>query len=298
MNDRHILNAIPNWKPAARLITLLLCLCAGSVAAATMEVVELRHRPPGLLLPELQAVAQATTVAASGNRLVLSGDPGEIEELTGLIQELDQPLAQFRIHVRQSGNNSQQGNQWNTSGQLRTTTQPGTKIRTTTGDRKAGTFTLHSSSTHHSVTTTVGQFSNNSSRGSTQQVRALEGMPAYIETGHEIPFLSLYPGPQGHGSQQQYEPVVTGFYVTPTPAWNNQVQLEISVRDDRYRQDQHQEYIESRGMGTSVRAPLGQWIDLGSSVQQQTDDGRGYTSYRSGNGSNSYRIELMIERSN
>ncbi len=286
-------------RPAVYLAAiLLLATCATSLAHAAMEVVELRHRPPALLVPELRAAAQATTVAASGNRLVLSGNREEIEELIGLIRELDQPLAQFRIHVRQSGGDSQQGQHWNTSGQLRTTTQPGTRIRTTTGDRSAGTFTLHSSSSNHSVTTTVGQFSNNSSRGAKQQVRALEGMPAYIETGHEIPFLSHYAGPQGYGSQQQYEPVVTGFYVTPTPAWNNQVQLEISVRDERYQQDQRQGYIESRGMGTSVRAPLGQWIDLGSSVQQQTDDGRGYSSYRSGSGANSYRIELMIERSN
>ena len=289
---------LPTPHPRQQLAWLCLLLLLGVSAASrgAMEVVELQYRPPSLLLPELDAVAQDTAVTASGNRLILNGDAEEIVQLVGLIRELDQPLAQYRIHVRQSGGEQLQADQWNVSGQLRTTTQPGTQIRTTTADRSSGSFTLHSSSTTHRVTTTVGQFSRGSSRGASQQVRALEGMPAYIETGLEIPFLNYYAGPQGYSQQQQYEPVVTGFYVTPSPAWNDQVQLEISVRDERYN-GSTDNTIDSRGLATSVRAPLGQWIDLGSSLQQQAQEDRRYTGAKSGQSTSAYHIELMVERS-
>tara|TARA_B100000446_G_scaffold141385_1_gene133962 strand:+ start:715 stop:1629 length:915 start_codon:yes stop_codon:yes gene_type:complete len=285
----------------------LLLLSAISVANTdSIEVIPLKHRPADLLIPTLTSISKGSVdITAANNQLILRGDAAELAQLRALIDELDTPLAQYKIYVRQ--NKGHTDNQRHSSTSYRSKSESGSiKIGKTTLDGrplKDGGAKVVLGDSNQRVTSTVKTYSSNSHRNTEQSVRAIEGYSARIETGKEIPFLR-YDHDYNHGHvSRDYKPVLTGFYVTPWQSGNDSVTLEISAQKQRLEPNNHQRLdqrnhgqIDTANYSSTVNAQLGEWINLGASLERGNQKDRSIGNRYSIQSGDNYSLELKIER--
>lgn len=291
-------------RSAMAMIGLIaLLICSGGLHAQQLEVIPLQHRPAELILPALRDVAgPATQLSAAGNQLVVRATAAEMSQLKALIQQLDQPLAQFRISVRQQGQNSQSGRGVD-GGYTYNQGQGGLRVGRITLDgrplppeRTAGTRTTTSNG-QHSSTVTVRQYSTRDNSNTTQQLSAVEGYPAYIETGQQVPFLSRHYDRYGHTAEQSYQPVVTGFYVTLSMSGNDRVTLDLATtRQSVAQQSRRGTTVDTVGYQSTINVPLGEWIDLGSTVQSGNHQTAGIAEHRSVHDRDNFNLQLKVDR--
>lgn len=290
-------------RPTLLTICLLLLLACSGVKAQQLEVIPLQHRPAELILPALRDVASAETqLTATGNQLVVRASTAEVARLKALIQQLDQPLAQFRISVRQQGQNSLSGRGADGSYTYQQG-QGGLRVGRTTLDGKplppentAGTR-ITSRDGQHSSSVTVRQYSTRGNSNTTQQLRAVEGYPAYLETGQQIPFLSHYHDRYGHSTEQSYQPVVTGFYVTLSMSGSERVNVDIATTKQSVAEHGYGgTTVNTAGYQSRLNVPLDEWVDLGSSLQQNSNQTSGIVEHRRLQERENLNLQVKIER--
>ena len=219
--------------------------------------------------------------------------------LRSLIDELDQPLMQYTIHVRQ--NNRKSSYEKNTQAGYTYQSQDGGngsnikigKIRLDGKPVSGGGATVTSKNGNHTATITSRTYSTSSSSNTNQKINALEGHSARIETGKEIPFLSWdrYDG----SISRDYRPVITGFYVTPYPSGEERVTLDIATQKQKL-QPHTRDHIEVAGYQSSINARLGEWINVGASLESGSNRNREIGKRYNVNSGDNYSIEIMVER--
>lgn len=274
----------------------LLTFASAESIAAGFEVIPLKYRPAQMILPSLQAVASDDTqITAANNQLILKGDAAEVAQIRALIETLDTPLAQFRISLRQ--NNTLQQNSSAIAHDFeyqRESSSGNIRIGTTTLDGKP--VPPSQSGSGHSTYSSTTYVKNRStqSRGNTHQtINALEGHPARIETGKEIPFLSR--NPYDATVTEDYKPVTTGFYVTPTASGDNRVTLDISAQKQKIKRTYTQE-IDTAGFSSTINARLGEWINVGGALESAANNRKSTGKRYRVNSSDQYQLELKVER--
>lgn len=300
MTIRNAKLLTPSAKTALTAIMSAFCLLitfASAISIASgFEVIPLKHRPAQMLLPSLQAIASdGTQITAANNQLILKGDADQVAQIRALIETLDTPLAQFRISLRQNNtrqqNNAAIGHEFeyqheSSSGNIRigTTTLDGKPVRPTQSSNGHSTYS----------STTYVKKRSTQSRGNTHQtINALEGHPARIETGKEIPFLSA--NSYDATVTEDYKPVITGFYVTPTASGDNRVTLDISAQKQKIRRTNTQE-IDTAGFSSTINARLGEWINVGGALESAVNHRKSTGKRYRVNSSDQYQLELKVER--
>jgi hypothetical protein len=107
-----------------------------------------------------------------------------------------------------------------------------------------------------------------------QQVRTISGQPAYITIGQSRPVpqqQTIVHRDQVIQTQNTYyQDSITGFYVTPR-VHGEQVILQIYTQ----RQQPIDYRVESSQISTSVQGKLGEWIALGGSDENSNQSGSG-----------------------
>ena len=295
---------MPTTTPAAALThfiaLLLICFTSISNAKETLEIIPLKHRPAEMLLAPVTDLAHPDiNITASGNQLILRGAAKEITMLRSLIDELDQPLAQYTIHVRQNNQKShyqkktQGGYSYHSSNNQNSSS---IKIGKTTLDGRPITHngaTIISKSGNHTTTVTSKSYRSSSTSNTSQKISTLEGHSARIETGEEIPFLTW---DRYHGSSSRdYKPVITGFYVTPHPSGENRVTLDITTQKQNVKAN-NRDLIEVAGYQSSINVSLGEWINVGASLQEGSNQNKEIGKRYSVNSGDNYSIEIMVQR--
>lgn len=268
-----------------RLIWLirLLCLtllCAGAQADSSAEfvIIPLQHRPAEVMEAQLQPhLSASTSVSSSGNNLVLRGDASEIAQLRMLVQSLDQPLAQFVIHVRH-----QQGGSSNAGG------------LTVNGQVVGGNNTQIRHSDGTQITTRVITRSTRSEGNNTYQVRATEGYAAYINTGEQIPVRTTRHGYYGSESSTTYQPVISGVYVTPLVSGSGRVQLNLNTEKSTVQSvyGRSAPTIASTGYSGVVEASLNEWVNIGG-ISLSSSGAERHLSTRS---LSNQALEIMVQQ--
>ncbi len=287
-------------------LTLYLLSALSVANADSIEVVPLKHRTADLLVPTLTSISKGSVnITAANNQLILRGDAAELAQLRALIDELDTPLAQYKIYVRQ--NKGHTDNERHSSSSYRSKSESGSiKIGKTTLDGrplKDGGAKVVLGDSNQRVTSTVKTYSSSSHRNTQQSVRAVEGYSARIETGKEIPFLRYtYDDNHGHISQD-YKPVVTGFYVTPWQSGNDSVTLEISAQKQRLETNRREhldqssrQQIDTASYSSTINAELGEWINLGATLERGNQKNRSIGNRYSIQAGDNYTLELKVER--
>lgn len=256
--------------PAAAILALVLAVPAAA-GEMVMEVIPLRHQLVQDLVPVLRPlVAPGGTVTGMNDRLVLRTTADNLEQLKQVLADLDRAPRRLLIQVRQDRAANVMGDEYAVSGRLGSggvearVPDPGAGRGglTVSGGGSDGEFRLRSLSTR-----------NLADERSTQHVQAVEGRPAFIHAGQSVPVphQSVFVGPHGARIHEgvEYRDLTTGFYVIPRVA-GDRVTLWISPHRDRLAPGGGGVF-EIQQAETTVSGRLGEWMDLGGSVEHIQD---------------------------
>jgi type II secretory pathway component GspD/PulD (secretin) len=253
------------------LAAALLGFCAGPAAQMRVEMIELNHRTVDELIPILQPLlADGGTLTGMNNQLIVKSTDFNIAEIRQVTESLDRRLRSLMIHVRRNS-----GSQSNDAGaalsgrwsdgdvavEQGAPRQPRDGVSVTAGDRDGNRARLDAHDRSRSGTD-VGDF----------RVQTLEGQPAFIQIGQQVPIpqravtVSPY-GAVRHDSVQYYD-ASSGFYVIPRVS-GDQVQLLVSPYMTR-AQGGPLPSFDVQNIETTVIGRLGQWIPLGGVTQSST----------------------------
>ena len=281
----------------ARLVACLF-LVIGAAGADTMimEVVALRHRLIGDVLPTLrELVAPGGTVTGMNNQLIIRSTADNLAQLKEILTTLDTQQRQLRITVRQG---IAAHSQWRedqlsarvraggvNAGALSTTPVPAAGAEIVVGDDNAQIAYRNLSTRDHDDS------------ANTHFVTALEGTPAFIGAGQVVPLprQSAVLTPYGAIVQQSldYQPVGAGVYVTPRLA-GDIVHLEISPFADKFDRSGGGQ-ISQHGLSTTASGRLGEWIPLGGTGESFNDAGGGIAYGTRQQSATSYDVEVKVD---
>jgi type II secretory pathway component GspD/PulD (secretin) len=234
---------------------LLYCLVSarGALADYPIEVIELKARTLDEVLPVVRPLVSGdATVTGMGNNLIIKASPEQVEAVRKVLAEIDRPPKRLLITVSNQGENGGSSSGYSGSADIKIgqgqvgINSPGRPV----GDSRAR-IDLHDSDSRQA-------------RTASQQVQALEGRPAYISAGAQVPMHERQDfsinGVPYRREVTGLRDVSSGFYVVPRVS-GAFVSLDILQHNDRPAGAGSR--IDTQRVATTVRARLGEWIDLG-----------------------------------
>lgn len=240
----------------AVVILWLSLLTLQAFAADRIEIIPLKNRSAEQLMPLIQPMLdQNEALSGTGFQLIVRAAPERQELIRALVAELDASARQLRISVRRAAYEEIE----------RERVQANVAIGAGGGEVEARGRAIVSS------TRDKGDERNH------YQVTALEGTPAFIHTGEAVPIPSqsgyLVNGVPVITQGIEYQQLSSGFYALAR-THGDEVTVDISPQ---------REVLDPRGSGriqttalvTSVRGPLGEWLELGGTQQERTHAGGG-----------------------
>lgn len=219
-------------------------------------VITLQQQVPENLVSAIQPLlAEGDAVTGFGNELIVTTTADRIGPVRQLVERLDKPLRNLLITVKANNQADSLDRQRGFSGGI----QQG-DVLIHTGEpvrRPKDAITVYSDGLAYSQ----GQRQGQSSKRIEQQIRAVEGSPAFIYTGQSIKLPSV--DPEGHPYTVEAD-ALQGIYVTARLA-GNRVQLTISASNDRFSDKSRgqQILIDTQQLSTTISGAQNQWIDLG-----------------------------------
>ncbi|MDV3239838.1 MAG: hypothetical protein LOY58_13425 [Gammaproteobacteria bacterium] len=244
-------------RPLAALFALLLALLsAAATAADRIEVVTLQNRSAEELMPLIRPMLdESEALSGTGYRLIVRATPQRQEEIRALIAQLDQAARQLRISIRRAAHEEIE----------REGIRGAVDIGAAGGEVEARGRAI------------VRSTRDKDGEGNYYEVTALEGTPAFIHTGEAFPV----PSRSGHVVDGRivimegidYRELSSGFYALAR-THDGEVTVDISPQ---------REVLDPRGSGrirstalvTTVRGRLGEWLELGGTARQRTQEGGG-----------------------
>ena len=245
------------------LLTILLVFSPLSFANQVIETIQLNHRLPTELLPEIQAfLPENATARAFNNVLIIKAERAEIENIKQLLNKLDVPPQRIEISVLRSYDALSDRQNIRLDGDVQV---------------ENGDISGH---------ITVNSWSTQDSKNKEQAYKALgiAGKPVLILMGEDIPqheqYLVLrHDGDLAIQSQTHFISLNNGFEALARILPNNQVIVDIhpifSQQEKRFGS------ITNTRVITSVSGPVGSWLEIGQISNQQNIKKQGTTSYHS-----------------
>lgn len=232
------------------------------------------------IIPQLQPfVEPGGALTGMNEKLFLRASARNQADIRKLVAELDVPQRRLMISVRQEGEAEAAGQGGSVSGGV------------TVSDGRVGvggTARVYSSSR-------AGADKVN------QQVQTVDGGRAAIHVGQSfwVPLRQIVLGPGGVIVAESFvqRDLGTGFVAMPRVS-GNQVTVEVSPRHDTPGDTSLG--VRSERLFTTVSGPLGQWLVLGGSAQQETDEGSGsqwssQSMYRQSHGDSRRSRRLLLK---
>ncbi|HSB98079.1 MAG TPA: hypothetical protein VLC91_16585 [Spongiibacteraceae bacterium] len=249
---------------------------AGSATAQERHLYNysMRHALPEQVLPVLDAQLSAgSTITPYNQQLILNVTIAEYSALIELLKQLDVAPRSLLISVRNQNQSASQQERYGVNGRI-----GDGNVQVQTGDH-------YQSRSETRVIVNNGNAQENSD--GTQQVRAVEGMAAFISAGNTYPMRS-----DRYGSRELV-PVTSGFYATVRVV-DNEVIVDIDQHNDRMQG----RTIETQGLQTQVRGQLGTWIPLGGFQSSGQNSERAISSYGSSNTNSATDLAIKIDLAN
>jgi len=263
-------------------VLILWGLVPGALADYPLEIVELQGRQSDEMIPIIRPLVGADgVVTGTGNKLIVRTSPQRMQQIREVLQQLDRPPRRLMIYVRQG--------------------------RLTRADLAYAAAGVNLGGDHGRVVAGVPvpadglgvQLNQRQTVGgldADQRVQAVEGYPAYIAVGAEVP-LPVRDGRMGgsierHYRGTEYREAATGFYVIPRLN-GNQVTLQISTRDERFAG--RGAAVEAQRADTRVQGRLGQWIPLGGVSERADRQVSGVLAGGNASSERSSEIHVLVE---
>lgn len=272
---------------------VLLTLLGTAHAQQQLEIIDLRGRTAEQVLPQLRPfVEPGGTISGMNNKIFIRASAANRQQIRELLAAIDRPPRRLVISVRQDADSTATARGGEVSGRV---SSGGTTIesrRTVVGGagvevRRGGDVVR-------------GQVYDSRSAGServAQQVQVVEGGRAFINVGTSVPvpLRQVVVGPGGAVVSESvvYRDLGTGFSAEPQLAGDN-VTLTISPTHDTpgaYGPGS----ANIQRLTTTVSGRLGEWIDLGGSVEERAGESSGTLRYSTRGGSTGRRVQLKVE---
>lgn len=243
-------------------------------AQAQMEIISLRHRTVEQVLPILRPLVEpGGTLSGMSGQLIVRTSRRNLDELRQAIAAIDQPARRLMIHVSQNRESESRGDAVAVGGNagfgdnvriiVPEGRNPGsTRIEVRRGDAVLG---VSGDSTQR-----------NGSMRASQSVQVIEGGQAAIQVGRSLPLpmRQVVLTPTGAVIQDSlvYRDIGQGFYAMPRLS-GDRVTIEISPQFDA-QGAAGSGSVTTQRLVTTVSGRLGEWIELGGSVQQSDSSER------------------------
>jgi len=210
-----------------RAITYILLLLAGpALAQGTLEVIQLRHATAEQVLPTLRPLLEPGGVlTGQRNQLIVRTSPRNLEELRRALAAIDAPARRLEIQVRFDSAGAQERSEVDVQADL--------------------------SRQSSRVVVRAGEARSSAGERIDQRLRVLEGGRAHIATGTSFPLR--------HRDGVDIREAATGFEVIPRLA-GSMVILEVVPQ--RQSLGTLPGSVDSTRVTTTVRARLGEWVEL------------------------------------
>jgi hypothetical protein len=242
---------------------LILFWASTALAQLMMEVLPLNHSRSEEMLPAINGILDGQgSVVVIQNKLVIRATPQKIAQIKNLLQQIDTPLQNLRITVRQGVRRNIEKQDMSVSanvavgdsGQVMIGPQP----KPRNGNNVMGRLDNNS---------LAGHFSHNDLAERdliSQQILTLEGHPAIIQVTQSFPTTVRRSGENPDGTYEEellvFREATIGFSVVPRLVGkDDEVILEISPVHSKLKGGR----MESHGAQTTVRGKLGKWIEIG-----------------------------------
>ncbi|WP_426417693.1 secretin N-terminal domain-containing protein [Aestuariirhabdus sp. LZHN29] len=231
-----------------RLLLSILLLVTSPSLLAEMETFTLdtQHQLASELVPTLRdLVAPGGTVTSFNNVLIIKTTADNYNQLRSVIDQLDTPIRQLLISVTQDERTARSRRAVRVDGSI---SAGDTEISVGDGDKDQISI----------------DYGTRSRQGKgTQTVRAMEGQPAFVQIGEQVPVTSS----NGWTTSTTYQSVVRGFYVT-VRVREGFADVSINARNDRLQNNGKQALngnrsIDTQSASTRVQVKLGDWVTIG-----------------------------------
>ncbi len=248
-----------------------------------LEIIELRSRLASEMVPVLRPLlAPDDALVASDGKLIVRTDPRTLAEIRRVVSELDTPARNLVLTVRHRG--------------AETRRQAGVSAGGAIEIGEDGAVVIGRSAPEKGVTVRGGAQELRSTAREEYQLRALDGQPAYIDTGRiaHFPQHSIVPAPGGGAIAGGVGEVRArrGFYVVPR-LQGDRVMLAIAPATDRFADTRGT--VDVDRVTTTVSGPLGAWIALGAAEQSGAQHGAGTVFYEQGSTAALSAYEVKVE---
>ena len=241
----------------------------------TLEIISLRHRSAEDLLPQLAPfVERGGAISGMNDKLFLRAGSRNQAEIRSLVATLDTPLRRLMISVRQDGADTGSDRGAGVTGRVET---------------GAGGTTI--SGRGH-----LYQSDSRSRRDISQQVQTIDGGRAAILVGESffLPLRQVVLTPAGVVISETLvqRDLGTGFVAVPRLS-GERVTLDISPRDDT--PGPLPGSVNTQRLITTISGRLGEWLELGGSVGEQSGTTGGITRYGTQSATRSRRLQLKVD---
>ena len=257
-------------------ISILILLWASTaMAQLVMEVLPLKHSRPNELVPVIKGMLDGQeNVVVIQNKLVVRATPRKLAQIKNLLKQIDTPLQNLRITVRQGLRQDIERQDSSISADVAVGNSGRIKVGPHGGASGGANVTAHSGNS-----SLGGHISNDNLAERelvSQQILTLEGRPAIIHVTQSIPTRVIR---KGQNSQGKYQEEVTvfrdasiGFSVIPRLVGKgDEVILEISPEHSKFKGG----LIETQAAHTTVSGKLGEWIEIGGIEHTESHKNRG-----------------------
>lgn len=260
-----------------RMLILLLCapLLLATAWAQSLDVITLKYRMADQLLPQLQPFLEpGGALTGMNEKLFLRASSRNQTEIRRLVAELDVPQRRLMISVQQEGEEEDAAAR---------------------GGSVAGGVTVTDGRVGIGGTARVYSSSRASSDRVNQQVQTIDGGRAAIHVGQSfwVPLRQIVVGPGGAIVSESLvqRDLGTGFVATPRVS-GNRVTIDVSPHHDTAGNTHLSTQTER--LVTTVSGPLGEWLVLGGSAQDEAGHGSG-NRWSTQSASHHRRLLLKVE---
>lgn len=261
------------------LFALLLSISLSAFAQTELRVFTLQHHfAKDLYSVITPLVGEEGTVTGMNNQLIVRATPAQLLEIESVIAAMDVPRVNRKITV--ASNRNQQSTYNNTE---------------LSGNVNIGNVTIGNRQRGQGASIDVTRQQNQSSQNSQQFIQVVDGQRAFIQVGTLVPFTQDWLLITKRYTQltrtTDWVEVSTGFAVSPRTI-GNQVEVEVTPRITNLRSQQS---IDFETLTTVVRVNLGEWINIGQTMQQRDDVSRKILGSQSGNFEDKSNLSIRVD---
>ena len=280
------------------LIPLLLASLIYPLSAQQMklEVIPLNHGTTEQVIEVVRPLlVPGGTITGMNNQLIIKTTPENLNEIKNVLSAIDKPLRRLMITVAQDSNSSSGGLRQSVSGNIRS---GDVSVSNSASVQNRGITISGNDSDGNTTSYRVLNNRINNTDNNTYSLQALEGQPAFIQSGLSVPIQNQNTVITRNGvvvvqDTLEYRDVTSGFYVLPRIN-GDRVTLMVAPQLASVNQGSLPTF-NIQNVQTTVTGRLGEWLEIGGLDQSSQGNRQSILSGSSRQRQESRTILIKVE---